>query len=105
MSREHFSILIFPNEMLGVGGLHKQVNAFWATAKFLSNSPAPGNMEGLSWSSFQQGHQEQVSLNLIISMMLFVSLNEPGILLMCVQDGLYLSLLERPRRTLFLGCK
>lgn len=80
--------------MLGVGGQHNQVNGFWATAKFLSKFLR--NMEALSWSSFQQGHHEQGSFNLIISMMLFISLNQPGILLKSVQDGLYLSLLERP---------
>lgn len=65
---------------------------FWATSKFLWHSPDPRNIAGpILEHPFQQGQHEQVSLNLISSMMLFISLNQTGILLMSVQDRLYLS--------------
>lgn len=66
------------------------------TAKFLCNSPGPRNITApILEHGFQQGQHKQGSLNLISSMMLFISLNQTDILLMFVQDGLYLSLIGK----------
>lgn len=76
-----------------MGGQRNWVNAFWATQKFLCNSPGPRNITAAILEHlFQQGQHKQVSLNLISSMMLFISLNQAGIHLMSVQDRFCLSL-------------